>query len=274
MKAVSVTRENAGLRVVAYPGETKILLAMSLADDQVNQTNKNLAGFAIWRRYDGQTEAVLSNRIGFGAGVSNETTAKDRKWTASDRAPFQKVRWIDVPPEGFVAPISYRVKALYFAGNGTAMVDGPEVTVDLTPATQFNTAFLPAFTRGYIASQAYADKFANADVRPKGPKTPDFDTKPFRLVYEWLGAGARKRLFEFIADCVSDKYAQVSVFAYDLDGREDPIRPHKSAQVSHGQMESGSARPAHCDMSCSLHSIVVVGQLTAPTCVPRSSLMN
>ena len=77
--------------------------------------------------------------------------------------------------------------------------------------------FRPAFTRGYIASQAYTDKFANKDIRPKGPKTLDFDTKPFEPQYAWLGADARVRLFDFIADCEKDAGAKVDVFAYDLD---------------------------------------------------------
>jgi hypothetical protein len=80
-----------------------------------------------------------------------------------------------------------------------------------------HTKFRPAFTRGYIASQAYADKFNNADIRPKGPKTLDFDAKPFEAQYAWLGADARTQVFDFIADCEKDATAKVDVFAYDLD---------------------------------------------------------
>src|SRR5690348_5395287 len=118
MNPLNVVAENAGLRVAVYPGDQKILLAMSLTDDKVNDRDKNLAGFAIWRRYAGKAEEILSNRIGFDVGVSKSTTAEDRKWTPSDQAPFQKFRWVDVPPDGFTAPIRYRVKALYFTGHG------------------------------------------------------------------------------------------------------------------------------------------------------------
>ena len=68
--------------------------------------------------------------------------------------------------------------------------------------------FVPAFTRGYIASQAYADKFGNKDIRPPGAKTADFDTKPFEAQYAWLGADARQQLFDFIADCEKDTTAR------------------------------------------------------------------
>ncbi len=76
---------------------------------------------------------------------------------------------------------------------------------------------MPAFTRGYIASQAYTDKFGNKDIRPPPPKTADFDTKPFEPQYAWLGADARMQLFDFIADCERDTTARVDVYAYDLD---------------------------------------------------------
>ena len=217
MDALNPSNEHDGLRVVAYPGDNKILLAMSLADSAVNATDKNLAGFAIWRAPVGKPEAPLKNRISFDDGVSKSTTAKDRKWTDSDQAPFQKFRWVDVPPDGFTAPITYRIKALYFTGQGTATTGGPQVAVTVSPNQPRHTKFHPAFTRGYIASQAYADRFHNADIRPPGPRTPDFDTTAFRAQYEWLGAAARIRMRDFIDDCENDATARVDVFAYDLD---------------------------------------------------------
>ena len=70
MDAVVFTRAADGLSVVAYPGDIKILLAMSLADDAVGKTDgKNLAGFAIWRTRFGMKEEILSNRIGFTIAV-------------------------------------------------------------------------------------------------------------------------------------------------------------------------------------------------------------
>jgi len=210
MQATSAAATKDGLRVVIYPGGTKILLAMSLDDDKV----ENLAGFAIWRTAAGK-EIALANRLTFTAGVSKQSTAP--KWTPSSQAPFQKFRWVDVPPDGFSAPLSYRIKALYFTGHGTAMRDGPEVSLAVSPAAQRHSKFQPAFTRGYIASQAYADRFHNKDIRPSGPHTPTFSTQPFQAQYKWLGADARQKLLDFIADCKNDSTAQVNVFAYDLD---------------------------------------------------------
>ena len=217
MEATKFPGGSAGLRVVIYPGDNKILIAMSIDANGINDSDKNLAGFAIWRKYDGKPEQILSNRIGFDSGVNNETTAETREWTDSDQAPFQKFRWVDVPPDGFDVPITYRVQARYFTGQGFATKAGPEVSIKAEPVKQLFTKFRAAFTRGYIASQAYADKFQNKDIRPAGPKKPDFDTRPFEAQYAWLGADARVQLFDFIADCEKDTSAKIDVFAYDLD---------------------------------------------------------
>lgn len=217
MKALSISDKKDGLHVTVYPGDNKILIAMSLDDAMLDEQDKNFAGFAIWRKYAGKDEVLLANRISFTVGVSNETTAATRVWTDFDNAPFQKFRWIDVPPDGFASSITYRVKAMYFIGQSTKLKDGPELSVTIAPAKPLHAKFRPAFTRGYIASQAYADKFHNADIRPKGPKTPSFNTAPYQAQYEWLGADARAALFDFIADCEKDKEALVDVFAYDLD---------------------------------------------------------
>jgi hypothetical protein len=217
MKALNTITEKDGLRVVAYPGDTKILLAMSLPDNAVGPAN-SLAGFSIWRKYPDKPEEALLNRIGFTEGVNKDTTAATRKWIGSDEAPFQKFRWVDVPQDGFDVPIQYRVRAVYFTGaNGFATKPGPEVTFTVNPVRKSHARFKAAFTRGYIASQAYADKFGNKDIRPKGAKSLTFDTKPFEPQYAWLGADARTLLFDFIADCETDKQSKVDVFAYDLD---------------------------------------------------------
>jgi hypothetical protein len=65
---------------------------------------------------------------------------------------------------------------------------------------------------GYTSSQAYADKFTNDEIRPAGPKTPDFNTKPYQPQYVWLGVGARAELFAFLDDCRSDKSSKVNVW--------------------------------------------------------------
>lgn len=210
-------QQSDSLRLVAYPGDNAVLLAMSLPDDALSENGKNLAGFAIWRKVHGGEEAPLFNRLAFDKAVTRATTPRQRKWTPSPEAPFQKFRWIDVPPEGFDRPIRYRVVARYFTGQGMELRDGPSAEIEVEPANPEHQFFRVAFTRGYASSQAYAEKFNNRDIRPKGAKKPQFDTAPFKAQYEWLGAQARRVLFQFIEDCRADKHCRVDVFAYDLD---------------------------------------------------------
>jgi phosphatidylserine/phosphatidylglycerophosphate/cardiolipin synthase-like enzyme len=214
-----ISIDRGDLRVTAYPGDNMVLLAMSLADGAVNDSDKNLAGFAVWRTVQGKAEEALLNLLNFDDGVHQGTTPAQRKWTESSAAPFQKFRWVDVPPDGFDVPISYRVMAKYFTGQGKTLKDGPQATIQLQPPQLAHAKFRIAFTRGYASSQAYAVKFHNADIRPPGPKTAQFDTTPFTKngQYPWLGADAYKHLFAFFDECRQDTTAKIDVFAYDLD---------------------------------------------------------
>src|SRR5258708_21173864 len=194
MEPTKFSGESGNLRVVIYSGDNKFLCAMSRDGGGINDSDKNLGGFVIWRKYAGKPEEILPNGISFVSGVNNKTTAETREWTNSDKAPFQKFRWIDVPADGFDVPITYRVRVLYFTGHGYETKAGPEVTITANPVKKLHTKFRPAFTRGYIASQAYADKFQNKDIRSQGRKTLNFDTKPFEAQYACLGADARVQL--------------------------------------------------------------------------------
>ena len=69
---------------------------------------------------------------------------------------------------------------MYFTGQGKTIARGAEASVVVPPISHAYGKFRAAFTRGYISSQAYADKFHNAPIRPTGAKTPDFDTKPYQ----------------------------------------------------------------------------------------------
>jgi PLD-like domain len=215
-KTGQVSTTSGGLTLTAYPGDNMVLLAMSLTDDAVNDTDKNLAGFAVFSKSGTKPEQALPNRLSFTQKITKDTTPEQREWTPTDQAPFQKFRWVDVPSDGFDADITYRVVAKYFTGTGAEMKDGPSASVTVSPPQQAHSNFRVAFTRGYATSQAYVDKFGNKDIRP-AQKSATFDTGPYQPQYAWLGGDAHKRLFDFIAEIDKDATAQISVFAYDLD---------------------------------------------------------
>ena len=102
---------------------------------------------------------------------------------------------------------------MHFTGQGRAIRKRPEASVVVPPLDRTYTKFHACFTRGYISSQAYADKFTNAEIRPAGPKTPDFNTKPYTSPnMSGSATGARAELFAFLDDCRSDKSSKVNVW--------------------------------------------------------------
>jgi phosphatidylserine/phosphatidylglycerophosphate/cardiolipin synthase-like enzyme len=111
---------------------------------------------------------------------------------------------------------------LFKAGSESDLEPGPQasVDIDLTPPTYPN--FELGFTRGYISSQAYANRFGNAAIAPS-PQTVDYDTTSFEPAYEWLGFDARKLVFQVLDEAVGDAQTTLDVFAYDLD-EPDVIR--------------------------------------------------
>ncbi|HTX43670.1 MAG TPA: phospholipase D-like domain-containing protein, partial [Methanocella sp.] len=112
-------------------------------------------------------------------------------------------------------------------GGSLEMGKGVPLNIDLSYRTSPNLEL--GFTRGAISSQAYADRFKNADIRPK-VKSVDFDTAAYRPQYEWLGAHARKLVFDFLTECQEDPSINVDVFTYDFD-EPDIIR--KIAALGH-----------------------------------------
>jgi len=206
------TTSKDGLTLTAYPGDGDILLGYSL--DQSVLQNKRLAGFSIQCIPPTGQPYYLLNRLNFSQAVTSSTTPEQRVWTTSDNAPFQKFHWVHFAPD--IHPGAYRYKVTARFWQGTNLVDGPsaEVSVELVPTQPDRFEF--GFTRGYLTSQAYADKFHNKDIRQE-PKTLDYDTGPFEAQYQWLGFHARKMIFKLLQECVNDTSIHVDMFAYDLD---------------------------------------------------------
>jgi phosphatidylserine/phosphatidylglycerophosphate/cardiolipin synthase-like enzyme len=203
------------LTFTAYAGDGAVLLAFDLEQDKA----LGLAGFAVKAATPARgpyptNEYWLKNRLSLKKSLTNETTLTPEKWVESNKAPFQTFHWVHFPGAG-PGQYTYTVYPCYFKNGGSLEMDpGTSLNVDLdyreTPGTDIG------FTRGAISSQAYADRFKNADIRPK-EKTVDFDTSPYRQQYEWLGAHARELIFDFLDECARDRSATLDVFSYDLD---------------------------------------------------------
>lgn len=209
---IQTTGEADGLSVKAYKGDGSVLLAFDLD----KQLTERLAGFAVKRVPPSGRPDFLLNRLNFEVKVTTDTTPAKRVFTPTNIAPFQTFRWTDFPPLDKPGKYHYEVSAMYFK-NKDGLKKGPTVTVPVEVGPFHDGHSEIGFTRGYLSSQAYADRFKNAPFRPEGKKTIDYDTGPFKKQYEWLGYHARQMVFDFMKECVTNKNIQVDVFAYDLD---------------------------------------------------------
>jgi len=98
-----------GLTVKAHRGDGSVLPGFNLED----HLTEHLAGFAVRRTGpDGKT-APLLNRVSFKTAFTSATTAQDRKWTPTDKAPFQKFWWVDFPPLSRPGEYRYEVTAIF-----------------------------------------------------------------------------------------------------------------------------------------------------------------
>jgi phosphatidylserine/phosphatidylglycerophosphate/cardiolipin synthase-like enzyme len=209
--------ENDGLSLNHYIGDGSILLAFDLDEGK----KVNLAGFSIHcitpnRGPYSTNEYFLPNRLNFKQTLTHNKKLSTWKRIGSDKAPFQTFHWIHVPSAG-PGEYQYTVYASYFKNSGTDIVLGPKVStkVNLTYPSGF-TSLDFGFTRGYISSQAYADRFGNKEIRPK-KKSINFDTTPYQKQYQWLGAHARELIFGFLDECHKDPSIHLDIFAYDFD---------------------------------------------------------
>jgi phosphatidylserine/phosphatidylglycerophosphate/cardiolipin synthase-like enzyme len=209
----AVKSEGGELRFSALRGDGAALLAFDV--DQ--SLAADLAGFAIGcAPPEGDAYPVL-NRLSFEQQITAETTPAQRTWTPSSEAPIQKFHWIHYPKDVPAGTFTYSATAMLFkAGSETELEAGPSASVSLELRDSGYGDFKLGFTRGYLSSQAYAERFDNAAIEPASP-TIDFDTAPYQEAYRWLGSHARKLVFELIEETAADPALSLDVFAYDFD---------------------------------------------------------
>lgn len=214
---LSKASEN-GVHVVAYRGEGNCLLAFDLDDGLLTP---DFVGFSIEVRYPtGAKWYPLTNRLDFTA--EPDPTGK-RKFSSLD-APFQKFRWSHYPSTVGTGQFRYRVTPAFMDSQGhISHKPGAEVAADLS-AVSIENALNVAFTRGFVASQAYVARFKNnRKILPKAlPKGTigcvelPFDASKCQPEYEWLGFEARRSLFEFLDQCAADAQVELLLMAYEL----------------------------------------------------------
>jgi hypothetical protein len=216
--AVAPAPSTNGLTFEAYAGDGAVLLAFDVDEP----LRKDLAGFAIeYTDPKGKTSPVF-NRINFQDPVTAETTNKDRRRMATDtkHAPIQKFHWVHFPADVRKGEFTYRVSAMRYRPGTDDQVEPVatgEQVVRLMPEQP--PKFQLGFTRGFLSSQAYLDRFGGEDFTPK-PLTLDADTAPFNEKWRWLGFHGRRLVLDFLEEALGEPGIELDVFAFDLDEPE------------------------------------------------------
>ena len=204
--------------LTVHRGDGMALLAMNWRH---GQPPRNFVGFAIeFREPDSDTFWPVRNRIGF-PGQRKKFSDPSIE---STRAPIQKFRWVHFPgnaekPGKFV----YRVTPM-FMDEGGVLSRGEAQTAPIslmreTLPGQLNVAY----TRGFVSSQAFVQKFApdrkldklvpsaaktGLEFKPTHPKADE--------AHAWMGFEARSVIHELLDQAVK-RNAQVRAIAFDLN---------------------------------------------------------
>ena len=142
----------------------------------------------------------------------------------STNAPIQKFRWVHFPWHADKdGEFLYRVTPMFMDQSGTLSRGEPqEASIALMRETipgKLNVAF----TRGYVSSQSFVEKFA--PDRKLGTLIPDnakdgLTFKPTHKeaeeAYAWMGFEARASILEVLDEAIAAK-ADVRLIAYDFN---------------------------------------------------------
>ncbi len=213
------TNPNAAFTLKAHRGDGMALLGMDWRDPT---PPADFVGFAIeYRPPNHANFLALGNRITFATPPSN--VGSNPK--SSLFAPIQKFRWVHFPfdPEQ-LGEYRYRVRPAFMsAARAISWGDEQEVGLELRRET-YPALLNIAFTRGFVSSQAFVDKYESAgpistllpdvadeglDFVPTHPKTTE--------ALAWMGFEARSAILQVLDEALGDPTAEVRVIAYDLN---------------------------------------------------------
>lgn len=205
-----------------HRGEGMVLLAMNWKN---GQPPADFVGFSIeYRRPGTETFWAVKNRLNFPGEMVPLKAGKPAEQYPSTEAPFQTFRWVHFPRiADLEGEYAYRVTPQFMKAPGK-LTPGPaqEASIEIYSETDPGKLNI-AFTRGYISSQAFVDRFDGAAgfktlIPAKADDGPDFvSTNPKAMAaYEWMGFEARARITDLL-DQAAKEGAEVRVVAYELN---------------------------------------------------------
>jgi len=215
---VTGTNTNAPFTLKIHRGDGMLLLAMNW---RKGMPPRDFVGFAIeYREPKSDRFWPVKNRIGFPGQRKKPTDPM----IPSTEAPIQKFRWVHFPWHADKdGEFQYRVTPMFMDELGTlSRGESQEASIALMRET-IPDKLNVAFTRGYVSSQSFVEKFA--PDRKLGTLIPDNAKEGLKFkathkkaeeAHAWMGFEARTSIHEVLDEAIAAK-ADVRVIAYDLN---------------------------------------------------------
>jgi hypothetical protein len=213
------TNEAALFTLRVHRGEGMCLLAMNWKN---GKPPLDFVGFAIeYKEPGGDRFFAVRNRLSFpdAKGKINPNTLSSRL------SPIQKFRWIHFPPHADLpGDFEYKVTPVFMNTKDELSYGEPQkVLIQLRHETYPNQLNV-TFTRGFVSSQAFVDKFGGDKAIPQllpakaaGGLTFKATHPQKEEAWAWMGFEAREALLDLLDQAIADTNAKVSVVAYDLN---------------------------------------------------------
>lgn len=201
-----------------HRGDGMVLLAMNWKQ---GKPPTDFVGFAIeYKEPGGDRFYALKNRLAFlGAGDKiNPNTLSTRL------SPIQKFRWVHFPrnaelPGEFV----YKVTPVFMNASDELSYGEPQEAPIALQRETYPGKLNVSFTRGFVSSQAFVDRYGAKSIPTLLPGTADeglafVPTLPkAEEALAWMGFEARSAILEVLDLSIADKSAQVRAVIYDLN---------------------------------------------------------
>jgi phosphatidylserine/phosphatidylglycerophosphate/cardiolipin synthase-like enzyme len=204
-----------------HRGDGMLLLAMNWKN---GRPPEDFVGFAIeYQEPDGDRFFPLKNRLSFSPATGDPAPNQ----LSTRLSPVQKFRWVHFPRNAELpGPFTYRVTPVFMDGTDTLSYgEAQEAALELRRET-YPGELNVAFTRGFVSSQAFVDRYGAAAIPTLLPARAK-DGLDFVPTYPkaaealaWMGFEARTAILEVLDQAIADTSAQVRVIAYDLNEPE------------------------------------------------------
>jgi hypothetical protein len=239
-----------------HRGDGMALLAMNW---KVGRPPDDFVGFAIeYKEPGGDRFFAVKNRLSF----PDSGGAVNRNRLSTMFSPIQKFRWVHFPRNAEMAgEFLYRVTPVFMnTANELSRGEPQEAAIELRRETHPGKLNV-TFTRGFVSSQAFVDKFITKTdgIKTLLPKKADdgldfVPTHPKAAeALGWMGFESRHAVLEVLDEAIADPLAQVRVVAYDLSERDVVTRLEKLGprlkiiidnSASHGKPHSAETAAA------------------------------